>query len=358
VGAPSLDPEIWQAAIAAVAEHGSEAAAARVLGIPVGTFRSRHQRARAWLAEGGTVPAPAAVPEPIGTYDDAVAAWNHRLGIARERYRGPSKRQVDQTRQRVLVLPDIHAPYHHPQMLADAIEAERKADICVVMGDVSDSYALSRFDKTHRAPVEEEIRHVELILKTLSETFPVVKIIRGNHDARLERQIVSRLNDLEFVQALKYLAGGSLDFVQAVARKLPNVEVCGVQASDGQHADWMMVLGDVVLLHAEKYSRVPGSALRGIHEWLQDNERMLRLPPDWRVVIQAHTHQLGMFPFSSDRLLVECGCLCQTPGYAVSARVGGRPQRRGYVTFDLVAGRCDVNSMRLQWLDGLERYAS
>jgi hypothetical protein len=136
------------------------------------------------------------------------------------------------------------------------------------------------------------------------------------------------------------------------------VEVCGVQASDGQHADWMMVLGDVVLLHAEKYSRVPGSALRGIHEWLQDNERMLRLPPDWRVVIQAHTHQLGMFPFSSDRLLVECGCLCQTPGYAVSARVGGRPQRRGYVTFDLVAGRCDVNSMRLQWLDGLERYAS
>jgi hypothetical protein len=85
---------------------------------------------------------------------------------------------------------------------------------------------------------------------------------------------------------------------------------------------------------------------------------MLRLPPDWRVVIQAHTHQLGMFPFSSDRLLVECGCLCQTPGYAVSARVGGRPQRRGYVTFDLVAGRCDVNSMRLQWLDGLERYAS
>jgi predicted phosphodiesterase len=361
VGAPQLGPELWRDALAAVAEHGNEAAAARALGMPIGTFRSRHQRALVWQAEGGILPTPPDVltrPEPIGTYDEARAAWNARLGIAKDRYRGPSKRQVDPARQRVLVLPDIHAPYHHPQMLADAIEAERKADICVVMGDVSDSYALSRFDQSHRAPVEEEIRQVEIILATLSETFPDVRLIRGNHDARLERQLTARLRDLEFIQAIKYMTGGTLDFVQAAARKFPNVQVCGIDAADGQRADWMMVLGDVVFLHAEKFSRVPGSALRGIEEWLSDNERMLGLPPDWRVVIQAHTHQLGMFPYRADKLLVECGCLCQTPGYAVSARVGGRPQRRGYVAFDLVAGRCDVNSVRLQWLDGLERYAS
>jgi predicted phosphodiesterase len=257
----------------------------------------------------------------------------------------------------VLVLPDIHAPYHHAQMLADVIEQEKDADLCVLMGDLSDSYALSRYDKSHRAPVDEEIAAVVAILETLSATFPQVKLIRGNHDARLERQLTARLNDLEFVQAIKWMTGGTLDFVQAAAKRFPNVEVCGVAASDGQYADWMMVLGDVVLLHAEKYSRVPGSALRSIHEWLADNQAMLRLPPDWRVVIQAHTHQLGLFPFAHSRLLVECGCLCQTPGYAVSPRVGGRPQRRGYVTFDLVGGKCDVNSLRLHWLDGLDRYA-
>jgi len=358
MAAPPLDPSLWQEAIDAVTQHGTESAASRALGIPVGTFRSRYLRALQWKADGGRVDAPQPMPEPIGTYDEAWAAWRRRLGMAKDRYRGPAKRQADQNRQRVLVLPDIHAPYHHPQMLADVIEAERTADICVVMGDISDSYAISRFDKTHRAPIDEEIRQVEIILATLSERFPEVRIIRGNHDARLERQLTARLNDLEFIQAIKYMTGGTLDFVQAAARRFPNVQVCGVAANDGQYADWMMVLGDVVLLHAEKFSRVPGSALRGIHEWLADNEKMLRLPDDWRVVIQAHTHQLGMFPFSADRLLVECGCLCQTPGYAVSARVGGRPQRRGYVTFDLVAGKCDVNSVRLYWLDGLERYAS
>jgi predicted phosphodiesterase len=357
VPAHPLDPRIWQETIDAVAEHGGEAPAARALGVPVGTFKSRHVRAKQWQAEGGRLETVAPI-EPVGSYDDARRVWNARLGMARDRYKGPSRRQVGGTRQRVLVLPDIHAPYHHAQMLADAIHANRDADLCVVMGDVSDSYALSRFDKTHRAPVEEEIRQVELILTTLSETFPAVKIIRGNHDARLERQLVGRLGDLEFISAIKYMTGGTLDFVVAAARKFPNVEVCGVDAADGQRADWMMVVGDVVFLHAEKFSRVPGSALRGIEEWLSDNERMLGLPQDWRVVIQAHTHQLAMFPYRASKMLIECGCLCLTPGYAVSARVGGRPQRRGYVTFDLVDGKCDVNSVRLAWLDGLERYAS
>lgn len=363
MAAPPLDASLWQDALDAVDEHGGVAQAARALGLPVGTFRSRYDRAVRWRAEGGALPAAPAdetspEPAPFTTFEQAWQAWKHRLGIAKDRYRGPSTRKVDPARQRVLVLPDIHAPYHHPQMLADAIEANRSADICVVMGDISDSYALSRFDKTHRAPIDEEIRQVEIILQTLSSTFPEVRIIRGNHDARLERQLTARLNDLEFLRAIKYMTGGTLDFVQAAARRFPNVQVCGVAASDGQYADWMMVLGDVVLLHAEKFSRVPGSALRSIHEWLADNERMLRLPADWRVVVQAHTHQLGVFPYGSHRLLVECGCLCQTPGYAVSARVGGRPQRRGYVTFDLVDGKCDVNSVRLTWLDGLERYAS
>jgi len=358
MAAPPLDPSLWQEAIDAVTQHGTESAASRALGIPVGTFRSRYLRALQWKADGGRVDVPQPIPEPIGTYDEAWAAWRRRLGMAKDRYRGPKIKLQSSERQRVLVLPDIHAPYHHPQMLADVIEAERTADICVVMGDISDSYAISRFDKSHRAPIDEEIRQVEIILATLSERFPEVRIIRGNHDARLERQLTARLNDLEFIQAIKYMTGGTLDFVQAAARRFPNVQVCGVNAADGHRADWMMVLGDVVFLHAEKFSRVPISALRSIEEWLSDNERMLGLPDDWRVVIQAHTHQLSWHPWRANKLLVECGCLCQTPGYAVSARVGGRPQRRGYVTLEMVDGKCDVSQVKTHWLDGSERYAS
>ncbi len=40
MGAPPLDPSLWQAAIDAVREHGGETQAARALGMPVGTTRS------------------------------------------------------------------------------------------------------------------------------------------------------------------------------------------------------------------------------------------------------------------------------------------------------------------------------
>jgi hypothetical protein len=34
-----------------------------------------------------------------------------------------------------------------------------------------------------------------------------------------------------------------------------------------------------------------------------------------------------------------------------SARIGGRPQRRGYVTFEQVKGVTDLNSVKIHWLD-------
>ena len=33
------------------------------------------------------------------------------------------------------------------------------------------------------------------------------------------------------------------------------------------------------------------------------------------------------------------------------AKIGGRPQRRGYVTFEQVDGRTDLNSVTLHWFD-------
>jgi hypothetical protein len=77
----------------------------------------------------------------------------------------------------------------------------------------------------------------------------------------------------------------------------------------------------------------------------------------WKVLIQAHTHQLGMFPWKADRVMVEGGCMSQTHGYQLQARIMGRPQRVGYVTLEQTKGVTDVNSIRLVWLDA-ERKAA
>jgi hypothetical protein len=38
-------------------------------------------------------------------------------------------------------------------------------------------------------------------------------------------------------------------------------------------------------------------------------------------------------------------------GYQFTARIGGRPQRRGYVVLEQVDGRTDINASRVVWLD-------
>ena len=65
----------------------------------------------------------------------------------------------------------------------------------------------------------------------------------------------------------------------------------------------------------------------------------------------GHTHQLAVLPWRSSSLLVECGCLCKTQAYMTGARIGGRPQRRGYVWFDQYDGVTDLNSVGFRWYD-------
>jgi hypothetical protein len=113
---------------------------------------------------------------------------------------------------------------------------------------------------------------------------------------------------------------------------------------------WLYQHGDVICTHAEKYSRVPGAALRGIDEWLTDFDGVLGLNP-WRVLVQAHTHAMAWIPWKSDRLVVECGAMCSLHGYQLQAKIAGRPQRIGYLKLEQTKGVTDLNSVRLVWLD-------
>jgi len=47
-----------------------------------------------------------------------------------------------------------------------------------------------------------------------------------------------------------------------------------------------------------------------------------------------------------------------THGYQLTAASRGRPQRRGYVTLTQTAGRTDLNSVRLVWLDPEQELAA
>jgi UDP-2,3-diacylglucosamine pyrophosphatase LpxH len=236
-------------------------------------------------------------------------------------------------------------------MFAAMIARESKnTDLAICIGDVGDAYSLSRFAKYERVPYETEWAEVTLAMQTMSESFPEVHIVVGNHDARLRRSLAAHLSG-DMVDAINAMTGGTLCPITAIAKRFDNITIAKHYIPDTTlSVDWLTVRGDAIFAHPEKYSRVPGSALRAFEEWCSDSAMSMGLD-QIKLLVMGHTHTLAWLPWRSSSLLVECGCLCQTQGYMTQARIGGRPQRRGYVTLTQHDGITDLNSVKLHWFD-------
>jgi predicted phosphodiesterase len=353
VAAPRTDPTVLQATLDAVASHGSVVAAARALDIPRATMQHRHLAATAWQASRENN-----IKEPLASFEEAWAQWQKCVGMMRDRYRGPKTGQKGpkgQTVQKILVVPDLHAPFHEQEMFAEMLEREKDADKVICIGDLSDSYALSTYTHYRSVSFSEEWASVTLAMQTLSERFPTVEVVIGNHDARLEKRLRERLTG-DMVDAVKYLSGGILCPITALARRYTNVTIAKHYVGDDS-IDWFATCGDAWLGHPEKYSRSPGAALRSVEDWLSDHEYDLNLGR-YRLIVLGHTHQQGAFPWRGRQLLVECGCLCQVQGYMLKPKIGGRPQMRGYVTFEQTEGVTDLNSVKVYNFDFAQQGAA
>jgi predicted phosphodiesterase len=352
----ALTDEQLRSTLEAIRTHGSVSGAAKALGINRPTMQSRFDRARIKAAALGE-----SVPSLLGarqvttsslptSADDAWRELDRWIGrSARELATPPARRSKDGV-ERIVIAGDFHAPFHEPELVGELIARESKAaDLLIVNGDVQDFYSISRFTKYEHVSIEEELGAVDALIGQLSRAFSRVVIVCGNHDKpRFEKQLRS-LVSLDMMHVIEFLTGGTLDVVEVIARRYPNVTIARHHVGR-YRVGWFYQHGDLICSHAEKFSKVPGAAMRGVHEWFVDRHETLGLQP-WRVLIQAHTHQLGLFPWLADQLLIEGGCMCQTHGYQLDARVAGRPQRRGYVVLEQRDGVTDMNSVRLRWWD-------
>lgn len=91
----------------------------------------------------------------------------------------------------ILVIPDIHAPYHHPDTIEFliAVAAKYKPDTVVNLGDETDHHGLSYHDSDPNL----DSAGVELVkargfLHQLHAVFPVMKLCHSNHGSMLHRK--------------------------------------------------------------------------------------------------------------------------------------------------------------------------
>jgi predicted phosphodiesterase len=103
--------------------------------------------------------------------------------------------------KKILILSDIHFPYHNAAALRAAIKygLEQGVDCIVLNGDILDFYGLSDFSKDPSKPkFRKEIELGKWFLKELRLAFPKAQIYYkiGNHEMRLERWLMVKAPEI------------------------------------------------------------------------------------------------------------------------------------------------------------------
>ena len=267
------------------------------------------------------------------------------------------------SRKKIVSAGDWHIPYHNEFMLDRLLTEDCDADVLFIPGDFFTLENLSRFLKDGREyQPEEEFQAGQFVMQRLASRFAEIKVIPGNHDNRLMRMIQRQENGPMILRHLRMLGSAGLDMLQVVAKPYSNVSVldgsdCSCSAGK---ADLMFRFcaqeGDLVLTHAEKYSRIPGQAANYVADWVFHYAMkygIVKAPVN--VVAQAHTHQFAHNNANHCRTL-ELGCMCNPEPYVTDPRIiSVREAMIGYAIFVQYDGITNMDEFRYKELPPARR---
>lgn len=104
-------------------------------------------------------------------------------------YRKPKERKTKN--KRVLVISDMHIPYHHPDAVAflKAIKKKYKPDRIINIGDELDNHAMSYHDSDpDMFSAGDELRRARKVTRELEKMFPEMDLIESNHGSLYYRK--------------------------------------------------------------------------------------------------------------------------------------------------------------------------
>ena len=93
--------------------------------------------------------------------------------------------------ERILIISDLHIPYHHKDAYAflTKIKEEYNPDFIVNIGDLLDFQAMSMHDHDPDLPSPgDELAQAKVYVKELEEIFPKVIEVESNHSSMVYRR--------------------------------------------------------------------------------------------------------------------------------------------------------------------------
>ena len=103
----------------------------------------------------------------------------------------PTSNESDKDNSRVLLISDMHIPYHHPDLLPflQYLKDKWNPTRVICLGDELDKHSLSYHDSDPDLPnAGDELKLAQPIIKELHKMFPVMDIIESNHGSLVWRK--------------------------------------------------------------------------------------------------------------------------------------------------------------------------
>jgi hypothetical protein len=156
--------------------------------------------------------------------------------------------EVISNNESVLIIPDLHSPYHHPDSLEFlvAVREQFLPDRVICLGDETDKHGLSFHDSDPNLDsAGMELEKSKAFLKKLAEEFPQVEVTHSNHGSLLYRKAKAHGIPVQYLKTYRQVL-------------FPNGE--GDGWSWHEHIKITLPNGDKVLFRHEPQGEVTGSA--------------------------------------------------------------------------------------------------
>lgn len=250
---------------------------------------------------------------------------------------------------KIISLSDLHIPFHHVELIEDVIERHSDADICVVNGDLFDGYGISFFTKHKYIPIVEEYILACEVVEVLADLFPRLVLTTGNHEARWERQVLSK----QPIEALEYTKMSLLERIvhgdryDRETKKWSNIGDMNNVTVARSHDDTPFFagrIGQTIFCHPEKFSAVPGKALDVVYKFFKGHQI------DFDCMVMAHTHKVALLHYP-DCMLIEQGCIKHKSAYSFNSKASYTPEVLGMaVIFQNEDGSVDRSLTHVEYL--------
>lgn len=249
------------------------------------------------------------------------------------------------SRKKILALNDIHAPFHNEEKLGAAIREHKDADECWLPGDVLDLFGVSKYPKSRQEfSLVQEFQAGQAVIRMLAETFAVVRVLHGNHDERWIKYLVAKNIPPDVLEFMRYAYPNSTSPLAKICAGYSNVHMMEPKRIDYAEYGYLHQIGDCVLSHAERYSKIPNKAVTDVIDAFMRKLKPMGVLDDFKVVGQAHTHCAGKTWNDYGVIGIEMGCMSRVPDYDGNPRINGRAPVNGYTLFYQENGVTDRNA--------------